>query len=82
MLALSTPDTVFNAVLGLAMVIGWVAVIAIWWFVFRKAPKDGSETPYIVPPEAAGDQPPPTSATADSIASSRASIAPESADGR
>ena len=80
--ALSTPDTVFNVALGLAMVIGWVTVIAIWWFVFRKAPRDGSETPYVVSSEERGDQPPRTEATPDSIASRRASIAPESADGR
>ncbi len=82
MLALSTPDTVFNVVLGLAMVLGWAAVIAIWWFVFRKAPRDGSQTPYVVTAEEPRDQPPPTTASADSIASSRASIAPESAEGR
>jgi len=80
-LALSTPDTVFNVVLGLAMVIGWVAVIAIWWFVFRRAPKDGSQAPYVVPAEDRADQPP-TAASPESIAASRASIAPRSADGR
>ena len=76
---MSTQDAVFNAVLGLAMVIGWVALFAIWWFVFRKAPRDGSETPYIVAP---GPDDPPTAATADSIAASRSSIASEPADGR
>ncbi len=79
-LALSTPDEVFNLMLGLAMVIGWVAVIAIWWFVFRRAPRDGSETPYVVTTE--DEDQPPTTASAESIASSRASIAPRSADGR
>jgi hypothetical protein len=52
-LALSTPELVFNVVLGVAIVIGWVVVAAIWWFVFRKAPKDGSELPFVV----AGDAP-------------------------
>ena len=78
-LAMSTQEAVFNAVLGLAMVIGWVTLFAIWWFVFRKAPRDGSETPYVVAP-GADDRP--TAATADPMAASRSSIASEPADGR
>jgi predicted secreted protein len=82
-LALSTQDTVFNLVLGLAMVVGWVVLFALWWFVFRKAPRDGSQTPHVVAGAPGGeDQDPRSVAIADPIEASRASIASEPADGR
>ncbi len=85
MILASTAGTLYTVTLGVVLVLGWVALWAIWHFVFRNAPRDGSDPPYIVAPPA-GDrdpaQPPVSEPIPDSIAASRASMPSSPADGR